>query len=360
MLKVEKDSEVSVSEYIQSDTFWDDLEFWVNNSEFEKSFDYFKPKICSTKLYGKKVNFKNFINLEFYVNKDKRKLEFYRSSNNQLSVNVELFNEIKLTNEPTRTYSKSGYCYFEIIDGNYQMLVSDDGTNIDGKPVKLKKIELHFLQLVLGHNVEKNKEAFLKLLKKSLQTKILNLEAKTFKMSLQDISNMKPYDVYKLVCEGKLLYFNNTSLIFDVAEALYDCYTKNVYTSRESEKLNVCVNFIEKNIEPGSIVEYMYDTNTKYEGVFVSSVIVDLLDKSYKKSVIKHLIDSGLLKAKAQLSIVILSFIKKFSNVEYIFEFLDTLDDSEELTLYVDFLANCGNVNDPLNKFKLYKMFRFK
>ena len=71
MLKVEKDSEVSVSEYIQSDTFWDDLEFWVNNSEFEKSFDYFKPKICSTKLYGKKVNFKNFINLEFYVNKDK-------------------------------------------------------------------------------------------------------------------------------------------------------------------------------------------------------------------------------------------------------------------------------------------------
>ena len=85
-----------------------------------------------------------------------------------------------------------------------------------------------------------------------------------------------------------------------------------------------------------------------------------MLDKSYKKSVIKHLIDSGLLKAKAQLSIVILSFIKKFSNVEYIFEFLDTLDDSEELKLYVDFLANCGNVNDPLNKFKLYKMFRFK
>ena len=32
-------------------------------------------------------------------------------------------------------------------------------------------------------------------------------------------------------------------------------------------------------------------------------------DKSYKKSVIKHLIDSGLLKAKAQLSIVILEFL---------------------------------------------------
>ena len=244
----------------------------------------------------------------------------------------------------------------KIIDGNYQMLVSDDGTNIDGKPVKLKKIELHFLQLVLGHNVEKNKEAFLKLLKKSLQTKILNLEAKRFKMSLQDISNMKPYDVYKLVCEGNLLYFNSTSLIFDVAEALYDCYTENIYKSKESEKLNVCVNFIEKNIEPGSIVEYMYDTNTKYDGVFVSSVIVDLLDKSYKKSVIKHLMDSGLLKAQFLWRFI--SFIKKFSNVEYIFEFLDTLDDSEELKLYVDFLANCGD--DPLNKFKLYKMFRFK
>ena len=39
--------------------------------------------------------------------------------------------------------------------------------------------------------------------------------------------------LYKLVRDGKLLYFNTESLIFDVAEKLFEFYEGNVYKSRE-------------------------------------------------------------------------------------------------------------------------------
>ena len=357
MIKTDKYSEVPISESLKSDVFWEDLEFWVKNTDFEKDFAYIKEELDRKMVYGVKEKIRKNFNLEFYLNKDKGKLEFYRSSQQQLTIIIELFNEIKLPEEPVLTYSNPGYFYIELIDDKFQLFVTKSRLLNDSTLVKLKRIELHILQLILGHNVEKNKEILLGLLKKSLKTKILNSEAKRFKMSIQDVSDIKPADVYKLVRDGKLLYFNTESLIFDVAEKLFEFYEGNVYKSRELEKLTVCVDFVEKNIEPDSIAEYMHNTNK--DGVFLSSKVVDFLPNSYKKSVIGYLISSNILNKNQTYDRRFIRFVEEFSNEKYIFEFLDTLDDSDELKLYLDMLANY-NSTDALNKFKLYKMFRFK